>query len=264
MNYSDTDIHSLIDGELAADEAARVQAWVDAAPERRAAAAAYLAQRQALRALFDPVLAEPIPDRLVAAAQLRRSANDSSFRRYASMAAVALVCLGAGWFSHAWYARPGTLDTMAYLPRRAAVAHAVYAPEVRHPVEVGADQEAHLVQWLSKRLAVPVRAPTLARHGFRLVGGRLLPGDDRPVAQFMYQNDAGRRLTLYVVALAGNNGKPAAESAFRFERVNNVSVFSWSEDGSGYALSGDITREELMPIARLVYEDLNAPPLKGG
>ena len=45
--------------------------------------------------------------------------------------------------------------------RRAANAHAVYVPEVRHPVEVGADQEAHLVQWLSKRLAVPVRAPAL-------------------------------------------------------------------------------------------------------
>jgi anti-sigma factor RsiW len=91
-----------------------------------------------------------------------------------------------------------------------------------------------------------------------------LPGDDRPVAQFMYQNDAGRRLTLYVVALAAGNGRPVAESAFRFERVNNVSVFTWSEDGSGYALSGDVPREELMPIARLVYEDLNAPPQKGG
>ena len=41
------------------------------------------------------------------------------------------------------------------LARSAAIAHAVYTPEVRHPVEVGAEQEAHLVQWLSKRLLSP-------------------------------------------------------------------------------------------------------------
>ena len=79
----------------------------------------------------------------------------------------------------------------------------------------------------------------------------------------MYQNEAGKRLTLYVVPLAA--AKPAAaESAFRFERFGNVSVFYWSEDGRGYALSGDVTREELLPVARSVYEELNAPATKGG
>jgi anti-sigma factor RsiW len=33
--------------------------------------------------------------------------------------------------------------------RQAAVAYAVYQPEQRHPVEVAADQQEHLVQWLS-------------------------------------------------------------------------------------------------------------------
>ena len=78
-----------------------------------------------------------------------------------------------------------------------------------------------------------------------------------------HRNEAGKRLTLYVVAPAA--AKPAAaESAFRFERFGNVSVFYWSEDGCGYALSGDLTREELLPVASSVYEELNAPPLKGG
>ena len=61
-----------------------------------------------------------------------------------------------------------------------------------------ADQEAHLVAWLSKRLGTQLKIPQLSGLGFNLVGGRLLPGDQGPVAQFMYQDAQGQRLTLYV------------------------------------------------------------------
>ena len=64
----------------------------------------------------------------------------------------------------------------AMIARRAAIAHATYSPEVRHPVEVGADDEQHLVGWLSKRLGIKLRAPKLDEAGMSLVGGRLLPG----------------------------------------------------------------------------------------
>ena len=67
---------------------------------------------------------------------------------------------------------------------RAAVAHADFAPELRHPVEVnlaqgsGAELRAHaehLSRWLSKRLDMPVPLFDLRPHGFEWVGGRLLP-----------------------------------------------------------------------------------------
>jgi anti-sigma factor RsiW len=266
MNFTESDIHRLIDGELSPEAAAGVEAWIAADAGRRRSASAYRLQRDLLHVRFDPLLNESIPPQLLAAARIRKAANDNRFVRWAAQAVFAAVCVGAGWFAHTWTTRsvPAAGDTFAFLPRRAAVAHSVYVPEVRHPVEVGAEQEGHLVQWLSKRLSVPVRAPGLSRLGFRLVGGRLLPGDDKPVAQFMYQNEAGKRLTLYVVALtAAKTGAPA-ESAFRFETVGNVSVFYWREDGRGYALSGDLARAELMPVARLVYDELNAPESKGG
>ncbi len=263
MNFSEDDIHRLIDGELSAETTKRVAAWVEADTRRKAVAAAYRMQRDLIRTRYDGLLNEAVPARLLAATRVRAPANQPRFLHMAGLALLALLCVGAGWFAHAWTTRTTPPDAFAFMARRAANAHAVFVPEVRHPVEVGADQEAHLVQWLSKRLAVPVRAPALSRQGFRLVGGRLLPGDDRPVAQFMYQNEAGKRLTLYVVPLAA--AKPAtAESAFRFERFGNVSVFYWNEDGRGYALSGDVTREELLPVARTVYEELNAPAVKGG
>lgn len=260
MSFSETDIHRLIDGELAPETAARVEAWIAADPARVELARAWRMQNALIHARFDALLNEPVPPRLMEAARMRRpaAANQSRFLRAASLAVLACVCVGSGWIGHAWYAGTGRADPAAGLPRRAAVAHAVYAPEVRHPVEVGADEEAHLVQWLSKRLTVPVRAPALVHHGFRLVGGRRLPGDDRPVAQFMYQNEAGKRLTLYVVTAqkARTVAASPGESSFRFERVGSVNVFHWNDESRGYALSGEMPREDLLPIARTVYDDL--------
>ena len=76
--------------------------------------------------------------------------------------------------------------------QRADVAYAVYTPEQRHPVEVAASEEEHLISWLSKRLNRPLSVPSLQEYGYSLVGGRLLPGEAGPAAQFMYENPERR------------------------------------------------------------------------
>ena len=135
---------------------------------------------------------------------------------------------------------------------RAARAHAVYASEVRHPVEVDASQQDHLVKWLSKRLGMQLKAPVLTSDGFELLGGRLLPGPDGPVAQFMYQDAAGKRLTLYVT----RRNRAEQTTAFRFARDGQVSVFYWIDRDSGYALSGDVEKALLGRLANTVYRQL--------
>ena len=52
--------------------------------------------------------------------------------------------------------------TLTGFAHRAAVAHVVYSPDVRRPVEVGADQEQALVTWLTKRMGTDVRPPRSA------------------------------------------------------------------------------------------------------
>jgi anti-sigma factor RsiW len=124
---------------------------------------------------------------------------------------------------------------------------------VRHPVEVGADQQAHLVAWLSKRLGASLKVPHLGGIGYTLVGGRLLPGDRGPAAQFMYQDAKGQRLTLYVRA----NRDDSHETAFRFAQENSVGVFYWIDRKLGYALSGEVDKAELLRVATAVYRQLN-------
>lgn len=199
---------------------------------------------------FDEVLLEPIPARL----HLR----PPPWIGYARAASVLAVGIAIGLaMPYAWRSVPGpglaALPPPAGLPARAARAHLVYAAEVRHPVEVDASQQEHLVAWLSKRLGTKLKVPVLSEEGYELLGGRLLPGPDGPVAQFMYQETAGRRLTLYVSARAKSEG----QTAFRYAQEGAVSVFYWIDGNWGYALSGEIDRPALSRISTSVYRQLN-------
>ncbi|MGH8691585.1 MAG: anti-sigma factor family protein, partial [Burkholderiales bacterium] len=194
--------------------------------------------------------------------RLKRTLRPARARRAALIAgSVALgAVLGgmAGWHLHDWW-RPAAApvaEAGAAMVRRAAMAHATYSPEVRYPVEVRADQEQHLVAWLSKRVGVKLNAPKLQDVGMSLVGGRLLPGETGPVALFMYETPAGQRVTLYVRTAATNS----RETAFRYAREGNVRVFYWVDSKLGYALSSaDISKEDLLKVANAAYQQLNPP-----
>jgi anti-sigma factor RsiW len=249
---SEAEIQSWADGRLEESRRVALEAWFAAHPEEAERAAAYRELNAQLRERYDPVADEPVPPRLERAAQ-----RGSRLRAAALVAGwVALgIAIGsvAGWQLHALQT-PVAKAEPPVIARRAALAHATYSPEVRHPVEVGADQEQHLVAWLSKRLGGEIRAPKLDGEGMALVGGRLLPRDPGPVAQFMYQCPRGRRITLYV----RTEGPDHRETAFRYAREGNVRVFYWIDRKFGYALSSaDMERDELLKIANVVYRQLN-------
>jgi anti-sigma factor RsiW len=252
---TEADLQAYADGVLPAERRAAVAEWLAAHPEDAERIEAYRHLAQELRGTYQGVLDEPVPDRLM------RSVGTARARRAAVMAAwIAIgVTLGAlaGWQLHEL--RPGALpaaESAAAMAHRAAVAHATYSPEVRHPVEVGADQEAHLVTWLSKRLGTQLRAPKLEAVGYTLVGGRLLPGEHGPVAHFMYQCNRGTRVTLYVRSDMASN----RSTAFRYSREGAVDVYYWVDSKLGYAVSsGDISKELLLTVANAAYQQLNPP-----
>jgi anti-sigma factor RsiW len=198
-----------------------------------------------IKRAYDPVMTEPVPARLV----MRPAPWVPMLRAAAVMA----IGIGIG-LAMAPYVlpTPAAVTVAAPLPVRAARAHAVYVSEVRHPVEVEAKEEKHLVAWLSKRLDTKLRVPVLADEGFNLLGGRLLPGPEGPVAQFMYQDTAGTRLTLYVTRPATAD----TPTAFRFAQEDKVSVFYWIDGQCGYAISGEIDRPRLTRVANIVYRQL--------
>ncbi|MBE7419794.1 MAG: anti-sigma factor [Ideonella sp.] len=270
----DTLLSAWLDGELDGAEVARVHAWLQQHPDDAARVRLWAADRDALRARFAATADEPLPPRL-AQAVWRRAARPAWRAWPQAVAALLLLALGGvggalwrGAADHAadrlpagapdHTAAPG--DAAAAAPawtQRAAVAHAVYAPEERHPVEVSVrdgdaahqrEQETHLARWLTRRLSVPVKLFDLRDQGFELVGGRLLPDAAGPSAQLMYQDAAGQRVTVYL-----RKSEQHTPAAFRFEREGNLSLFYWVEGPCGYALVGPQSRERLLTLAEAIY-----------
>lgn len=248
---NEADLQAYTDGRLDSRRLDYVKAWLTDHPDDAERLASYRQQNAALHALFDPVLNEAMPRRLARPERRHWSMTMTPLLRYATVAAWLVIGGTLGWFLHGVpESRPVVPVTLA---QQAIMAHAVYTPEVRHPVEVGADQEAHLTAWLSKRLGSPLKVPHLGAAGYELVGGRLLPSTSGPAAQLMYQDTRGQRLTLYV----RNDSGGSHGTAFRYARENNISVFYWIDGPFGYALSGDLEKSELLRVAQLVYQQLN-------
>ena len=89
--------------------------------------------------------------------------------------------------------------------------------------------------WLSKRLGTEVKPPSLKAAGYELIGGRLLPGDTGPVAQFTYHDSSGQRLTLYVTREVPKVSSES-QTAFRFGIEGPVNVFYWVDKNFGHAV----------------------------
>ncbi len=248
------ELQAYVDDRLPGPRRAAVEAFLARHPEQRDAVAAERRHRADLRGALQDKLNEPVPPRLSIASI--QSARRARFMRRFGLAAAALVIFlvgaGTGWLANE--PRPGA-NVVASAPtdsitQGATAAYRTFVVEVAHPVEVGVAQEAHLLQWLSKRLGRKLEAPNLTPFGYQLIGGRLLPGGSGAAAQLMYEDAAGKRLTLYVRAADGT------ETAFRFQKDGDAATLAWIDQGFGFAVTATATREELLPIAEAIYKGL--------
>ncbi len=256
LDAADRDLRlcAFLDDELSGDDRAAVQRWLADDPAAAARLAALRADRDALRGLMGGIIEEPVPERLLRTAQGRRWSDHGGARWAAGVAVFVLGALAGGMVVSSWGPREpvASRQTNAWV-QRAAVAHGVYTPEKRHPVEVGA-QEEHLSRWLTRRLDVPVKLFDLRSRGFALMGGRLLPDAQGPGAQLMYERTDGTRVTVYL-----RRAEVSTPAAFRYERQGSLGLFYWVDERTGYALAGELPREELLALAQDIYAQGHAP-----
>ncbi|HHS89663.1 MAG TPA: anti-sigma factor [Rhodobacteraceae bacterium] len=244
-------LHAYADGQLPPSERSRVESFLAANPDKAAEVADWMRQNAMLEAMFPSAEAKqhvrqlPIPI-------TRKAANSilPPIRRVAAILALVSVGLGGGWLARG-AVEQGVTVVEAEIVREAMMAHTVYSSEVLHPVEVAADQESHLVGWLSKRLGAEIVAPDLSEAGFELIGGRLLPAGQGPAAQFMYEDANGRRITIYATG-----GSPGVLASFQYERDGDVRGIYWQDETLRYAVVGELPRDELTTLATAVYRQL--------
>jgi anti-sigma factor RsiW len=251
--FSERDIHLALDGELPPDDRVGFDRWLDAHPDMQALAQRFGDNREQLKAGLDPILDEPVPERLsrMVEASNTGSARGSHLWRYA--AAAALFALGglAGYFAAPQLS--SNTPALVQMADSAIDAHNIYSNEKLHVVEVGADQRDHLQGWLSKRVGVKLVAPDLKNQGFELIGGRLLPSGRKTAAQFMYQDATGNRVSLYVT-----RDETGADTGYRVLEWNGSRAIYWLDGGYGCAVAGAAPEKLLSAIADATYSQLLA------
>lgn len=263
---SEEEIHAYVDGTLSDERREEVERAIELNPALAARVSDYFSLNNMFHERYDRVLNEPVPARL-RMPEKRRWLSAANWPQFAGMAAALVLGIGIGVgtnmgkdvagpgasaSSATSNTRPVSADASEVFAQKAALAHVVYMPTVSRPAQIGEDHEQDFVQYLANKLGTEVHPPMLTKSGFELAGGRILPGDDGPVAQFMYHNANGERVTLCISHRKVN----ANTTAFKLYQEGPVNVFYWVDGDFGYAVSGGIDRKVMLQIAHDVYAQL--------
>jgi anti-sigma factor RsiW len=257
------------DGELDAQAAARVAARVGREPQLAARARAFRRSAELARGALAPVLAEPVPQRLLDAARGRaKSAEIVAFRPraprktlgWALAASVAIAAvLGAGGVFTGRIAAPDGLHFASASDRwldNVAGSYEVHSTtqtaEGRLMVDFGAEDIPQLAQWFGAKLNRTLAVPDLSAQGFALQGGRMVVIGGRPAAQLLYAGGTGE---LVMLAIAFSD---AGERAARPAKRGETDIVHWHRGGYGYAFAGRIGVERLRALADRAWADLES------
>lgn len=246
----DRDLQAYVDGQLTPDEAAALEARLAESPEDAAAVDAYLEQKRLIREAADALAPAAVDLRTAAlerrlARRLDRSRGVGPARLPAPLrrAAAAVLLVGAGWVGHAQYAAWGEA-TPGYVAE-AVGAHQVFADDAFRPVEFGAEASDVALQWAAAKLGREVSLPELGPLGITLVGARLHGTAEGPIAQFIYEDAGGARLSLIIA----RHPPDVPVQAFRFANHAETSVGYWSDSALDYALVARTSPAQLRAIA---------------
>jgi len=256
---SDSELNALVDGELDPARQAEIEAWLADDPESASRVARYRAQNAGLHALYDDILNEDIPPKIAAASQNSRAGVPP----WAAMAAaIALFVVGAagGWIVRgeagvapvAQVAAAPRIDTQELMVR-ASMAHVVsHEDELR---AVSTSGKAGVGDYLADRMGKPIRVPSLESFGYRLIGSRVLPDTDGPAAQFVFADETGKKVSLYV------RGEQADGVDITYALADDLSMFYWNDSDRSYAMVTRVDdeqgREALLNAARMVHGQLS-------
>jgi anti-sigma factor RsiW len=264
---SEEDLHAYVDGALSEERREQVERALEQNPALAAKVSDYFSLNSLFHDRYDRVLSEPVPARL-RPRKTRSWREAMNWPQFAGMAAALVLGIGIGvgtdmgksvpggsWMGMGATSsdtRPVSADSSEMLARRAAIAHVVYMPAVSRPSDLGQGHEEEFVQLLANKLGTDVHPPMLTKSGFQLDGGRMLPGKDGPMAQFMYRNAQGERVTLVI----SHRNTSSNTTAFKLYQDGPVNVFYWVDGNFGYAVSGGLDRDVMLQLAHDVYSQL--------
>lgn len=259
----DRQLQDYVDGRLKERDRAAVAAYLLAHPQVAAEVEAMRRQTEALRALGQEILDEPVPARLrevlrdpparssaepkpVAARAVRpKFGRVPSFLEAA--AAILLFCAGGvlGWFAHGIVRAAPSLEDM--LLADMTYAYAFYGAR-DYPVDFPAERAEELVTWIGRSFEREVRPPDLAELGYSYRGGRLIPTSGTRIGLFQFERPESAWLGVFF----WTTGAPPKVVRALDDR-ESIAAHFWNTDGLNFAVISDKANQDLESAAEAVF-----------
>jgi anti-sigma factor RsiW len=281
---SDETLIAYLDGELAAAERLAVAQALAEDDALRARAQRLNDSTRLIRAAYDAVLREPVPERLIAAAHAKES--DVLIRRVVAQlgrwrdmmgerawwigapaaASLAGIVLGAGLgyfvasqqgvtLAAQQAALNGNLTAANWLDNIAGY-HKLFinaGPDDRQLMDVPADGNTDALR-KAGQLPSDFRLPDLKPWGLAFQGARFLVVEGQPATQLFYTTDNQALGPLTVVV--ASSSKP--DLAPTFDRRGDLNLLYWRHHGHEYALVGTADIGYLWNISNDIAWQLDA------
>lgn len=273
---NDETLIAYLDGELDAGLRSDVESWLESDAELRERVAALAASAEALRSVFEPVLHEPVPERLLAAArgipatevvdfaaaQKARAPRPLLARQWVRWAAAAgvaglLIGGGVGYFAGG--------DTTTQTAANAVAANWLDNIAGYHKllINAGADDQALVdvppdasdaARKGVQKLPADFKLPNLKPWGLNFQGARYLVIGGQPATQLFYTTD-NKALGPLTVVIGATNQPDLAPT---FDRRGDLNMLYWRHHGHEYALVGTADIGYLWNISNDIEYQLDA------
>jgi anti-sigma factor RsiW len=249
----DADLMAYVDGQLGPEAAAAVEARLAADPAARDTVSAWTAQNGWIRGAAEALDTGPASLKTAALErELARALQRQGWRARLlgpglRRMAASVAIFAAGWGGHmAWVA---ATDPYPGYVAEGLGAHQVFAEDLLRPVEFGADATDMAVDWLSAKLERKLAHPALDPLGLQLVGTRLLGTREGPLAQFIYEDRDGHRMSLIVAPHP--EGMRAAPLRYA-DGGAGTRVGYWRDSRLDYAVVADTSDQQIEAVAEEV------------
>ena len=274
-------LQDYVDGRLPAILRLRTERHIAQCPSHRAVVDAYRRQSEALHGLYDPVLSERIPQRLLDTARRpsvshREAAVNARKARVQPrlLAAAALVTgvailsgLG-GWSLRSLRAEKAsqTLVKRTFV-NQAVLSFTLYGKGSQATFGFNGDTFDQLASWFKNRFNMVIAAPQLKEDGYKLSAARVLPFAFGTAGQLVYRAGNKRRIAIYFEMLPGmsNSSKskafpPSSTPANPdYLHQRHISAYYWHENNIAYAVVGNAGQQTLMAVVKAI----NSPHRSG-
>ena len=274
--FTDEQIQDYLDGRLNERDRAAVAGYLLAHPRVAAEVEAIRRQSEALRALGQEILDEPVPEPLrrilrehpassrggrepeAPRVKGRPSGRRPSFLEAAAAVLVFSAGGALGWLAHGVVHRTASFEDMFLADMSRA--YAFYGAR-DYPVAFPPDRAEEFVTWIGRSFEREVRPPDLAKLGYSYRGGRLIPTGGARIGLFQFERPQNARLAVFFWTTAA---PPQVVRALRQRK--DIAGHFWNTDGISFAVISDQANRDLKPAAEAIsafYDQSFGPQLTG-